>query len=123
MIKVATRVGFIFFIALEPSKLAPIHINAIGVAVAAIDSTVLFRIVGNLMLSREATKPITIPIIIGFLRMLMAAFLMLSFLEVVEQISLPWSSGWALKVRIVTAKILNNGTAATIIRGAIPASL
>ena len=91
-------------------------------------------------------KPNTIPIIIGFLTILIHAFLILSVLWLtvffivilsvttsslsfifctVSYVSISFTTtslGCALNVSTTTANILNSGTAATIISGAIPVS-
>ena len=96
------------------------HISAIGVAVCAIFDIALSIIAGKSILRSDATSPVRIPIIIGFVIILYKAFLMLSPLTISADSS-PFS-GAALNVRATTDIILKSGTAAAIIRGAIPVS-
>ena len=96
------------------------HIKAIGVAVCARLSIVLLIIAGYFILSIDDIKPRTIPIIIGFFNILTNAFFILLPFPALTASLL--SAGCALNVSTTTANILNNGTAATIISGAIPVS-
>ena len=76
-------------------------------------------ITGCLSPATDARNPSTIPIIIGFLAILIHAFFIFDALSF--SAALPSAfSGTALNVRTITENILNSGTAATIIRGAIP---
>ena len=109
-------------------------------------SIVLLIITGYFILSIDDMKPNTIPIIIGFLTILILAFLILSVLWLtvffivilsvttsslsfifctVSYVSISFTTtslGCALNVSTTTANMLNSGTAATIISGAIPVS-
>ena len=73
-INTATSVGFIFDVAFFISKVAPIDISPIGVAVAPILDTVLCKIDGIGSLSADQTNPATIPIMIGFVAIPFSVF-------------------------------------------------
>ena len=64
--KHSNKCSFIFDVAFFISKVAPIDISPIGVAVAPILDTVLCKIDGIGSLSADQTNPATIPIMIGF---------------------------------------------------------